>query len=588
MHCASCEVLIGESVRKVPGVEVVAVNQRRAEATIQYRGAEPPAKAIQKAVKDAGYEVGQKDRLPWLSSNPRDYKDLARAGVTLFIIYFVAKWLNLFSLDVGSQNTGVIVALFVGLVAGISTCMALVGGLVLSLSARHAELHPEATSLQKFRPHVYFNIGRIAGYAAFGGLIGLIGAAFRPSTNVLGFLTMVVGGVMIFFGLKLIEIFPVLKDKSITLPAGIARLFGLHKEIKEYSPKSSAVMGALTFFLPCGFTQAMQLYAVSTGSFWQGMAIMGLFALGTAPGLLGIGGLTSVFKGRKARLFFMTAGLTVIILGWTNIVNGSRLFGGKAGIANAAAPNRGAQEVRMTQNRNSYSPNIFTVEKGRPVKWIIDSTAAFSCAAAIVMPKYGISRALKPGENIIEFTPTAVGEISFSCSMGMYRGKFIVVEPGSAAAAGGAGIQTAVSAVASGGGNGSCGGGSGGGGGCGGGCGGGNRKPLETKTGKVTTEPGATGQSAREQVIKSVYTYNDDIAPNTFTVKKGLPVKYIIDVKENGQGCMSTILIPDLYNIPERLIAGRELVLTFTPKTVGDYSITCAMGVPRGQIKVIN
>src|SRR3989338_2020702 len=131
MQCASCEVLIGESVRKVPGVEVVAVNQRRSEAVIQYHGAEPSAKAIRKAVQDAGYEVGQKDKLPWLSSNPRDYKDLLRAAGILFVVYLIAKWLNLFSLDVGTQNTGVIVALFVGLVAGVSTCIALVGGLVL-------------------------------------------------------------------------------------------------------------------------------------------------------------------------------------------------------------------------------------------------------------------------------------------------------------------------------------------------------------------------------------------------------------------------------------------------------------------------
>ncbi|MBI5729378.1 MAG: sulfite exporter TauE/SafE family protein, partial [Candidatus Magasanikbacteria bacterium] len=364
MHCASCEVLIGESVRKVPGVDIVTVNHRRSEAVIQYRGAEPSAPAIRRAVQDAGYEVGQKNKLPWLSSNPRDYKDLLCAAGILFIIYLIAKWLNLFNLDVGPQNTGVIVALFVGLVAGVSTCMALVGGLVLSLSARHAERHPEATPLQKFRPHLYLNTGRILGYAILGGLTGLVGAAFRPSTNVLGFLTVVIGVVMLFFGLKLVEIFPVLKDKSITLPTGLAKIFGLHQEVKEYSPKSSLVMGALTFFLPCGFTQAMQLYAVSTGSFWQGMAIMGLFALGTAPGLLGIGSLTSIFTGRKARVFFMTAGLAVIILGWTNIVNGGRLFGGGARDAKAAVSNGEAQEVRMTQSGGGYSPNAFTVEKG--------------------------------------------------------------------------------------------------------------------------------------------------------------------------------------------------------------------------------
>lgn len=74
----------------------------------------------------------------------------------------------------------------------------------------------------------------------------------------------------------------------------------------------------------------------------------------------------------------------------------------------------------------------------------------------------------------------------------------------------------------------------------------------------------------------------------TFTVKKGQPVKYIVDVKENGYGCMSTIMVQGLYNSPERLTAGQQIVTTFTPQTTGDYNISRAMGVPRGRISVID
>lgn len=428
MHCASCELLIGEQLKKVSGAIGVRVSYRKAEAEISYVGTPPSNAVLSRAIQEAGYEIGTRQKLPWISRQAADYKDLALAAIILYVIYLIANsWLGLFDIGVDTKNTGVAVALLVGLVAGISTCMALIGGLVLSLSARHAERHPEATSIQKFRPHLYFNLGRILGYALFGGLIGLIGQAFKPSTSLLGWLTIIIGAVMLFFGLKLIEIFPVLRDKSITLPSGIARFFGLQQEVKEYSHKSAMIMGGLTFFLPCGFTQAMQLYAVSTGSFWQGMLIMGLFALGTAPGLLGIGGLTSIVKGRKARVFFMMAGLAVLLFGWYNITNGSRLVnGGKAESPSPTVSNGAVQEVRMTQNGNGYKPNVLTVKKGKPVKWIINSTSSFSCASSIVMPKYGISEALSPGENIITFTPTQAGEIPFSCSMGMFRGKFIV------------------------------------------------------------------------------------------------------------------------------------------------------------------
>ncbi|MDP2656043.1 MAG: sulfite exporter TauE/SafE family protein [bacterium] len=431
MHCASCELLIEEQLKKISGVTHVAVSQKKAQAHVTYCGVPPSNDAIAKAVQEAGYEVGEKQKLPWISRNPADYKDMVKAGAILFVLYFAASRFGLFDLKIDSPNSGVAIALLIGLVAGVSTCMALVGGLVLGLSARHAEQHPESTPMQKFRPHIFFNVGRIVGYALLGGLVGLVGKAFSPSPNVLGILTIVIGGVMIFFGLKLIEIFPVLRDKNITLPSGLARMLGIRREVKEYSHKGAMTMGVLTFFLPCGFTQAMQLYAISTGSFWQGMMIMGLFALGTAPGLLGIGGLTSIMKGRKARIFFMIAGIAVILFGWFNITNGSRLLsvgGGKSVQTTSPASNADVQEVRMTQGGGGYSPNSFIVEKGRPVKWIINSTSPFSCASSIVMPKYGIRKSLKSGENVIMFTPTETGTIPFSCSMGMYRGSFTVTE----------------------------------------------------------------------------------------------------------------------------------------------------------------
>jgi plastocyanin domain-containing protein len=173
----------------------------------------------------------------------------------------------------------------------------------------------------------------------------------------------------------------------------------------------------------------MQLYAISTGSFTQGMMIMGLFAIGTAPGLLGIGGLTSVFSGRKARVFFMVAGLIVIWLGLINVANGRYLLGNKLVSRNDSVVESGeSQIVRITQSAYGYSPNVVTIKKGKPVKLIVNSTSAFSCASSLVIPSYGIGENLQAGENIIEFTPTEAGEIPFSCSMGMYRGKFIVTD----------------------------------------------------------------------------------------------------------------------------------------------------------------
>ena len=135
-------------------------------------------------------------------------------------------------------------------------------------------------------------------------------------------MTIGIGLVMIILGLQLTELFPRLSNKGITLPAGIAKFLGSIKKTKGIQSQNALVLGGLTFFLPCGFTQAMQLVAISSGSFVTGSIVMGLFAIGTTPGLLGIGGLTSVIKGKFAKIFFKFAGVLVILFAYITLVMG--------------------------------------------------------------------------------------------------------------------------------------------------------------------------------------------------------------------------------------------------------------------------
>lgn len=430
MHCKSCELLIEGNLKKITGIKKVDVNYKTGKADVFYEGQTPTAESLAKAVEEAGYKIGIKQKTGWFSNDKKDYWNLLWAFVIVFVLYKIAQIFGLNNINVNTAKDGLGVVFLVGLVAGVSTCMALIGGLVLSLSARHSELHPEATAMEKFRPHLYFNLGRIGGYALLGGVIGLLGSALQFSANLLGLITLAVSAVMILLGLKLVGVFPKLEDKNFTLPKSVAKFFGVKTEVKEYSHKAAVLSGAATFFLPCGFTQAMQLYAVSSGSFTQGALIMGLFALGTSFGLLSIGGLSSIFKGRKAQIFFATAGVAVILFGWFNIANAWRLIG--VGESNPTpkqtAVSSQEQVVYMTQDVDGYSPDVLTVKKGIPVKWVVNSKSSFSCASYIVMRKFKIGKPLNKGENIFRFTPTETGTIPFSCSMGMYTGKFIVVE----------------------------------------------------------------------------------------------------------------------------------------------------------------
>ncbi|MCX6716958.1 MAG: cupredoxin domain-containing protein [Candidatus Taylorbacteria bacterium] len=110
--------------------------------------------------------------------------------------------------------------------------------------------------------------------------------------------------------------------------------------------------------------------------------------------------------------------------------SGKNTKGGTASsdISGTVKIENGRQIVEMTQDGRGYSPRQFTIKKGVPVKWKINSVSQFTCAAYISMPSAGISKPLTSGENILEFTPTKAGKMPFTCSMGMYTGVFNVID----------------------------------------------------------------------------------------------------------------------------------------------------------------
>lgn len=436
MHCRSCELFVEDHISEVAGVKKVNVNYKKGVAEVYYEN-KPQNTEIEKAIRNAGYSLGVNKKRPFISSNPMVYLELTFAAGALFILY---AWLKVFGvLDLNFQFSSMpsfLVVALIGLTAGVSTCMALIGGLVLGVSSRHAELHPEATASQKFKPHLFFNLGRLLSYAVFGGAIGLIGSAFRLSSPMLGFLVIFAGVIMFFLGLKMTEVFPRLDSGVLLMPKSIARLLGINREVKEYSHKGTFVTGALTFFLPCGFTQAIQVYAISTGSFSKGALIMFLFALGTMPGLLGIGGLTSVAKGWFARYFFKFVALVLFILAVSNIQNGFNLTGitfagsGQNNVKEEKISGKiinGEQVVDIAQSGSGYSPRNVTVKKDVPVKLLVNATNLYVCTSTFVIPKFQVWSQLVAGINEIKFTPTEAGLIKFSCAMGMYTGVINVI-----------------------------------------------------------------------------------------------------------------------------------------------------------------
>ena len=234
----------------------------------------------------------------------------ALALIALFIVLQKLGIVNLVTASEVSYGT----AFLIGLIASLSTCMAVVGSLVLSMSANFAK------EGDKVRPQVLFHLGRLASFFILGGVIGTLGSAFQLGATGTFILSLLVAIVLIILGLNLLDTFPWVKKFQPTIPSFIGRrVHGLKNINHTLTP---LLIGVVTFFLPCGFTQSMQIYTLTTGEFWAGALIMFTFALGTLPvlALLSFSSL-GIHKKAQSGVFFKTAGLVVIFFGIFNLIN---------------------------------------------------------------------------------------------------------------------------------------------------------------------------------------------------------------------------------------------------------------------------
>ncbi|MEI6266448.1 MAG: sulfite exporter TauE/SafE family protein [bacterium] len=441
MHCKSCEMILEEKIKDIPGITKVSASTSRQEVKIV--GNDFDTKAVGNAITAAGYKLGAEEETI-LTREKQVYLDVILFFLIVAIFYLISSIIGISniipSIGADSYTFGVVVLL--GITAGFSTCMALVGGLVLGFTARYREKHPEITGFKAFIPNIYFNIGRIVGFFFLGGLLGEIGTVLRVSSVVNGWLLLLVSAVMLLVGLQLTGLSPAISRINFTMPKFIANLFSSNKKSNSgYTHIGVLTAGALTFFLPCGFTQAMQLVAVASGGFLSGALIMSLFAIGTSPGLLLVGSVASFAKGNMATKLFRFMGVVVVVLAIVNLLASLNLIGihlpkinfpsnteSSQTNNNVAVVDGNEQVVNMDVDSSGYSPNSFTVKKGVPVRWVINLKDISTCASSLVFSDMGIQQILKKGENVITFTPSQTGTLRFTCSMGMYSGEFKVID----------------------------------------------------------------------------------------------------------------------------------------------------------------
>ena len=321
MHCNACVLTIESELGDLPNITYVksSLKDHSVEVTGDFgdKTSEQIAEELTIPLKPHGYIVSVERQVK--EKNWSDFKIAIPIAFGFAVMFVVLQKMGIVNL-VNAGNVTYGTAFVIGIIASLSTCMAVVGGLVLSMSATFAK------EGDKGRPQLMFHGGRIVSFFILGGVIGALGSAFTLNTSLTFALSLLIGLVMLILGINLLDVFHWAKKFQPSMPKFIAKhAHGVSKFNHTLTP---LLVGIATFFLPCGFTQSMQLYTLTTGSFLQGGLTMLAFALGTLPVLALISFSSfSIQKSSKAGIFFKTAGLIVIMFALFNLINSLVVIG---------------------------------------------------------------------------------------------------------------------------------------------------------------------------------------------------------------------------------------------------------------------
>lgn len=304
-HCASCKIFIEDTLNEQIGIERVHVDLKNETVSFDTTLDESQhklAEMLTEKIKHNGYFLSVEKKIKEKNDQGVIWQALP-VGLGFLVLFFLLQKSGILNLGLGGEISPV-TSFIIGLIASVSSCLAIVGGLVLSLSAKISQ-----DNISDTKTFTLFHAGRLVSFALLGGALGAIGSAVGINSTFTAILGVLASVVMLLLGLNLVGFF---EKNKIALPSGIFNFFR-RIEHKTFTP---LVLGFATFFLPCGFTQSMQVQALSSGSFMSGLIIMLAFALGTLPMLLLLSfGSASFAHGKHAPLFFKSAGIVVIGLG---------------------------------------------------------------------------------------------------------------------------------------------------------------------------------------------------------------------------------------------------------------------------------
>lgn len=437
MHCKACELLLKNACKESCTCTSVTANHRKWTLTVDWWESGEQQDALEKAVESSGYvlwEHGDKKQSSQqyqLSNTERVVFVLVALAITFALIRVdVFGFMGLFQTE---ASFGMIFVLW--LVASVSTCLAVTWWIIIWFT----ELVDKTKNVRwDLWLHGSFQIWRLLWFFVFGSLLGVVWNVISLSFGFASILNAIIALVFVYLWLQLLWILPSLTTLWLNLPEKrTSSLFS------QNNPYLAPIVWALTFFLPCGFTQSIQLMALASANWLTWWLMMMVFALWTLPWLMALWMGTSFAKDHRKQWFQQIVAVILLIfwlftLRWSASIwwwtDGGFLAPTSEGVNDVAEEQvieqRERVELTISHNWFKLEPETTTLPAGKDYEiTILPTHDGMGCMTTITMPRidrtpYYIT-AWQPITYRLE--DPQPGQYSFVCaSMGMSQWKIVI------------------------------------------------------------------------------------------------------------------------------------------------------------------
>lgn len=333
-----------------------------------------------------------------------------------------------------------------GLFAGGLSCLAVQGGLLASsIAQQESDTLKEEALKGHALPILAFLTVRLIAYSALGLLLGTLGSVVQLSLTARVMMQTLATIFMIGTALNLLNVHPIFRYFILQPPKFLTRL--VRNQSKSKAVFGPAILGAMTVLIPCGTTQAMMAYAISSGSPVMGAVIMFTFILGTSPLFFLLGYAAKRLTGTLNITFNRVAAAAILFIALYNL-NGAIALSGNRYTFEYIAHNISCTisfcndsssgpigepvttaSILFTTRGYNTDPRAITIKAGSEVTLNLINRDGQGCIQGFTMPTLNIQRTVRVGESdtIIFIAPSTPGVLPFMCSMGMYRGVIHVI-----------------------------------------------------------------------------------------------------------------------------------------------------------------